>query len=370
MTPRSLLVVLGVMLGLASGARAANPCRAACVASKVSCLQAAATAFAATKASCPTAQPDRKTCIRAAKTVRGGARRTCRMTFRGCKHACGTTTTTLPGACGSTGTGIEAINFYRGLVGVPAAPENATLSADDAKHAEYMVLNGFIGHTEDPTKPGYTPEGAMAAMNSDVAVSTAPNLPDTWAVDILMSGPFHSIGIIDPLLQETGFGIAHATSGRFQSAAAIDVLSSRLTSLPAGLQYPIFLPAEGKTLPLTVYAGNEAPDPLTACPGYAAPNGFPLEAQLAATPMISSHTLMRGGTLLDHCLFDETSYVNPDASLQQLGRAVLGNGGRHAVVIIAKQQLAPGDYTASITDHGQTLTWHFTVTCSKAAPGF
>jgi hypothetical protein len=251
------------------------------------------------------------------------------------------------------------VNLYRGLANLPAVTERTDLSASDAQHAQYMVANDEIGHSEDPAKPGYTAEGDTAAQHSNVAGSSDASAGFGWAIDAWMSGPFHAVGIIDPLLQESGFGIAHDGGGTLRTAAALDVISSRSGS-PGS--YPVVFPADGKAVPIGQYGGHEGPDPLTSCPGYTAPTGLPLIVQFAATPAVTAHTLSRDGTTLDHCLFDETSYANPDAAAQSTGRAVLG--GRHAVVIVPKDTLEKGaTYQASITSGGQTVSWSFTVDC-------
>jgi hypothetical protein len=179
-----------------------------------------------------------------------------------------------------------------------------------------------------------------------------------------MEGPFHSIGILDPKLAQSGFGIAHDTSGTVQTAAALDVLRGRTASVPAGVQFPVVFPANGMVLPLNTFPGNEFPDPLASCPGYGPPAGLPLLVQLGTgttPPAVTDHTLTRDGVAVEHCLFDETSYANPDAAMQALGRNVLG--ARDAIVLIARQPLQPGTYAASITTGGQTIAWGFVVNC-------
>ncbi len=69
---------------------------------------------------------------------------------------------------------------------------------------------------------------------------------------------------------------------------------------------------------------------------------------------------MQDTTPLEHCLFDETSYTNPDGSTQNTGRSILN--GRDAIVLIPKQPLTFGaTYTVSITANEQTYAWSFTV---------
>jgi hypothetical protein len=110
---------------------------------------------------------------------------------------------------------------------------------------------------------------------------------------------------------------------------------------------------------------NEYPDPLTSCSGYEPPSGVAITLQLGAD--IDSHlgeySVKRiatdGSTVaLDACGFDSTSYSNPDANSQQLGRAVLRGYG--TVVVIPKSPLAKGaKYAVSMTANDKKYDWTF-----------
>jgi hypothetical protein len=95
---------------------------------------------------------------------------------------------------------------------------------------------------------------------------------------------------------------------------------------------------------------------------------MPLFVQTAGTPSVSAHSLTRNGQPIDHCLFDGTSYVNPDPNQQSLGRAVLS--ARNAIVIMPRARLQPGTYDASVASGTATISWAFQVTCAQAAPAF
>ncbi len=110
---------------------------------------------------------------------------------------------------------------------------------------------------------------------------------------------------------------------------------------------------------------NEWPDPLTSCPGYTPPSGLAITVQLGADmdTHLSAYSLKRintdGSTItLDVCGFDSTSYSNPDAYSQQLGRSVLKNDG--IVALIPKSPLAQGTkYAVSITADDKNYHWTF-----------
>jgi hypothetical protein len=227
-----------------------------------------------------------------------------------------------------------------------------------------MVKNDVIGHTEDRTNPWFTPEGLEAAQRGNVMASSREATPDRAAIDLWMVGPFHAIGIIDPQLLRTGFGSYREAGGSVAMGATLNVLSET-GPVPAGQEFPIFFPRDGGEMPLLSYEGGETPDPLTGCPGYGTgrvTTGPPIMIQVGSgstTPRVTAHRISSGGQTLQSCAYDETSYTNPDAERQQLGRAVLGS--RDAVVILPRQPLVSGrTYEVSLTNAGETYMWSLT----------
>ncbi|HPQ39932.1 MAG TPA: CAP domain-containing protein [bacterium] len=261
---------------------------------------------------------------------------------------------------------ISYVNMYRAMAGLPPVAENTDWGYGNELHARYMVKNDTIGHSEDSGNSWYTAEGDAAARNSNLMVSSSTSTPDEYAVDMWMTGPFHAVGIIDPALHTSGFGSYRESDGGYQMGAGLDVLRGT-GSIPASVSFPIIWPGNGSVVGLTS-TGNEWPDPLASCPGYGGSAGLPLIVQLGPgniTPSVTGSAFSRGGTPLDHCVFDETSYTNPDSSQQSLGRSVLNS--RDAVVLIPKDPLVPGNtYTASITANGSTITWSFSVSSTAS----
>jgi hypothetical protein len=254
------------------------------------------------------------------------------------------------------------VNAYRALANLPGVTENPAWSDGDGKHARYMVKNDFIGHTEDPGNPWYTPEGLAAAQNGNTFVSSSTVSPDTTAIDFWMSGPFHGVGILDPGLQQVGYGSYREADGGWQMGATLDVIRG-LGVISPSVSFPIEYPGDGATIGLRSYFGGEWPDPLTACPGYITPSGLPIILQIGPgnlTPSVTAHSFMQGATPLEHCIFDETNYINPDSNTQSVGRSVLN--ARDAIVLIPRAPLTTGaTYTVSITANGHTDTWSFVV---------
>jgi hypothetical protein len=99
------------------------------------------------------------------------------------------------------------------------------------------------------------------------------------------------------------------------------------------------------------------------------PSGLPIILQIGPgnlTPSVTAHSFIQGTTALEHCVFDETNYTNPDSSTQNTGRNILNS--RDAIVLIPRAPLTPGaTYTVSITANGQMYAWSFVVSNTAQA---
>jgi uncharacterized protein YkwD len=262
---------------------------------------------------------------------------------------------------------LDYLNIFRTNTGLEPLVENDEWSDGGWLHSRYMVKNDYVGHSEDPGNLWYSPAGHAAAQNGNVFVTSWAEAPDEMPIDFWMTAPFHAVSMIDPQLHASGFGIYRETLGLWKTGSTLDVRRG-LGSLPQGTIFPIPYPADGHSTWLTSYYGGEFPDPLTSCPGYSPPTGAPIILQLGSgnvTPQVTGHRVMMNGTPVETCLFDETSYVNPDPTVQSTGRIVLNV--RDAIVIMPKNPLIPGStYTVEITSAGSTSAWNFTVNSSAA----
>ena len=288
---------------------------------------------------------------------------------------------------------LRRVNYYRAIAKLPPIVEDPALSKGDLAHTTYLVknfrnkiLHGGLGaemHTEDPANPGFTPAGLEAGKGSvmDVWYMTgnasaaahntsdpdewtaerAPGSPE-WSIDGWMSIPFHRAPILNPRLESAGFGI-FCESGA--CSAGLNLANGSRRSVPSGvLNRPIEFPPDGATIAMRSFA-NEWPDPLTSCPGYEPPSGLAITLQLGADmdTHLGEYSLKRvttdGSTVaLDVCGFDSTSYSNPDAYSQQLGRGVLRNDA--LVVLIPRRPLAKGaKYAVSIIANDRKYDWTF-----------
>jgi hypothetical protein len=269
-----------------------------------------------------------------------------------------------------TGPGwLTLVNQFRAQADLPLLGEQDDWTEGSWLHARYMVKNDVIQHYEDPGNPWYSTQGAEAAANCNLMVSTSDGVGDDYPILIWMQAPFHAVGLLDPALHSAGYGTYRESDGGFEMGAALDVLRG-LGQIPDTVQFPIAWPGDGTVVSLS-YHWLESPDPLTSCPGYSAPSGLPILLQLGPgglTPDVTAHSLQQDGVEIPHCVFDETNYANPNGDLRDLGRSILG--ARDAVVIIPRDPLDPGaTYEVSVTANGRTTTWSFAVAESAPVPG-
>lgn len=98
---------------------------------------------------------------------------------------------------------VAFLNAQRAANGLPAGIiENPGWSDGCAKHAKYFKLNGWGSnpHDEDPSKPGYTPEGQQAARSSVLGGTYDRSGENPWE-----SAPIHLMQLLGPGLAETGY---------------------------------------------------------------------------------------------------------------------------------------------------------------------
>lgn len=256
---------------------------------------------------------------------------------------------------------LSYVNSYRAMANLPEVSENTSWSNGDVAHSRYIVKTDILIHNEDAGNPWYTPDGMAAAQAGNLMGSYDSAASDRHAIDSWMQAPFHALGILDPSLNQIGFGSYRETDGGLQMGATLDVLRG-LGSLPPTVRFPIMWPGQGAVVPIGKFWG-ETPDPLTSCPGYKSPSGLPILLQIGPgnlSPSVTSYSISSGGTPIESCVFTEETYKNPAPEAQNVGRAILNE--RDAVVLIPITPLTPGAaYTVSITTNGQTYSWSFSV---------
>lgn len=257
---------------------------------------------------------------------------------------------------------LRYLNLFRHNGDLPPLTESELLTFGSQWHSRYMVVNDTpIAHSEEKGNALYDPSGDQAARHGNIFATPQSEADYTWPIHFWISAPFHLVPIIDPALESVGFGRYNQEAGTFQMASVLDVRSD-LAAEPVEAPYPFYFPGDGASTWVVRHSLYEWPDPLRSCPGYARPSGPPLVLQLGAgdeTPKVISHAVYADGQLLESCLFDETSYSNPDPYAQSTGRLILDE--RDAVVIIPRHPLAVDkSYRVEVTTDDEQYSWQFT----------
>jgi hypothetical protein len=94
------------------------------------------------------------------------------------------------------------VNAQRAANGIPAGiTEDPALSDGCAKHNDYSSRNNTLGHSEDPSLPGYTPEGDAAARTS---VLYSGGGPWTAVTNPFETAPIHLHQLLAPRISRMG----------------------------------------------------------------------------------------------------------------------------------------------------------------------
>ncbi|HEX4686124.1 MAG TPA: CAP domain-containing protein [Nocardioides sp.] len=275
---------------------------------------------------------------------------------------------------GSTPAWLQRVNDVRTAAGVSPVSENPSWTLGIQHHltyleqtpASYRTGQYTSDHTENPSSPYYTSDGALEGSRSNLVRHASQT--DTSAVDYWFGAPFHAIGMLRAGLQSTAFAQDSIYAG-------MDVVSGYNAGVRSST--PVLFPGPGSTSYLTSYAGHESPDPIETCrkaaPGadYAAP-GLPLIAMLPSAPASSLTATLTtpSGTVLssksaDLCVVDENTYFSSDSVYGSTGLQILQSD--HAVLLVPRTPLVAGAYTARISQSRQAdIAWSFLVDPSAA----
>lgn len=268
------------------------------------------------------------------------------------------TATTSPPVVGPNW--LNYLNLYRRQANLPLLSENTGFTVGSVWHSIYMVKTNEIKHSEDPANELFREEGDIAARNGNLAASSYLEAPYQFAFDFWMSAPFHAVPLLDPALHEVGFGMFREEGEDTQFSAIIDVRRG-VGDLPESISFPIMFPGEGGETWIVRHSLFEYPNPLANCPDYQKPTGPPIILQIGPgdqTPRITSHSFRKGDMELDHCLYDETTYINSAPYEQELGRVILDE--RDAIILMPRQPLEmETTYTVSIVVNGKLIAWSF-----------
>lgn len=171
-----------------------------------------------------------------------------------------------PAASAGELAGLERLNCYRNLLGLPGVRSHPALNAAARAHAAYIVANDAYGHQEtDPASPEFTGEWvadraaaagyAWDAMDFDVqeVVAYSSNGADAaLAVDHWIEAVYHRVPLLRPEILEIGVG----------QAGDFDVVLVVSPWEPAGDLQRVVLPADGQFgVPTSFDSDTESPDP-------------------------------------------------------------------------------------------------------------
>ena len=248
------------------------------------------------------------------------------------------------------------------MANLPPLSDRQAYTLGSSLHSRYMVVNDApIAHSEDRNNPLYDEAGNQAAKNGNIFATSQLEADYVWSVNFWASAPFHLIGILDPRLQEVGYGDYKEDTGNIDMASVLDIRSDPRRTRD-DVSYPIFFPADGSETWVVRHSLFEWPDPIGSCPGLSRPAGAPIVLLLgdgSGVPRVDSYRLAKGDQPLDSCLFDETSYRNSNEYAQKTGRTILDLND--AIVIIPKNPLPINEqYTVQVVVDGETYNWRFT----------
>jgi hypothetical protein len=255
-----------------------------------------------------------------------------------------------PVSAAGTDNWLDVVNTYREMSGLAPVTANSTWSGEAQAHSCYMLLNG-IAHDEIPGSPGYTPGGDVAGNSGNVAVSSSITATARNHIDLWMTGPFHAIGILRHNLVSTGFGLCtNPSTPTWHSAGTLDVIRGIDYSRPRP-STPILFPGDGATVPLNRFI-TEFPNPLTMC-GWSGNAGLPLIAMMPSSVSWATTTLTGPNGPVQTCNLHQGNVSDGTA------KSILG--GDNAIVVMPRDILANGTYTATVNSSGGNISWSFTV---------
>jgi len=269
---------------------------------------------------------------------------------------------------------LAEINRYRLAADLTPVVDQPAWDIGLQHHLRYLALTPkryFTGqyqslHTENPSSPDYTQDGAKEARSSDLLEgifhSTAVEVIDVW-----LRAPFHATGMLRPDLRQVALAYDPSTG-----AGALDVIGGLVYSMSAPTK-PALFPGPGVTTNLTTFSG-EVPNPLETC-GWSAfgTYGLPFIALLTQSPSLSLRASLSGPGGLHEtsgaknlCIVDDITYHSSDPVYGPTGKQILT--ADHAVYLLPRLPLRTGAYQVSIVQPKQAgITWTFQV--RAAAPG-
>ena len=257
---------------------------------------------------------------------------------------------------------LETLNYYRVSSGVDPVKENPAQSAAAFKHSIYLAKSDpsfFTGqyqnpHTENPSSPYYTAEGAKSGTNL-TSVGRESEAIDSW-----MTAPLHTIGLIRDNLRTTGFAsVLNERTGYHETG--LDVINGLVGPRTKVVTFP------GNNAVTRLYSfGGETPDPRESCGrDWKEFSGLPILASFLSSPPrdISVKLKTPQGQELsaskDICLVTEHNWVSSDRIITY-GDVIMKQN--NLVIAIPRNPLESGIYEVTLqSGSANLLSWKFTV---------
>lgn len=183
------------------------------------------------------------------------------------------TPTAQAGLVASPQQSIAFLNAEREAHGIPGGiVERPDWSDACRKHMAYLGAHPGSGHDEDPSKLGYTPEGAWAGANSVLITPTGWTAPD--GINPWGNAPIHHVQLLNPSLRQMGvWGGCATTWPGIERGATGDALFTypgpgKLSRFRQNAYEDPFVPGDFVGLPrgtwtgphlYVLYGGSEAP---------------------------------------------------------------------------------------------------------------
>lgn len=253
------------------------------------------------------------------------------------------------------------LNGLRALSGLPPVSENPAWNDDAWNHSRYMVKTGIISHGEEPTSPFFSQGGHDASENGNLATTIASERGYQWAFNYWLSAPFHAVPMLDPQLNQVGFGIFLEAGAPIEVGATLDIKRGLVSGLETAVTYPIIYPQDGERTWVLSYSLPEFPNARNSCPGMGSRTGAPIIIQAGpgdGTPQVGQVSLTLNGQAQPVCVISETSYNGATPTETRIGRNILDQ--RDAVIILPYNPLArDSTYTVNLNLNGELLAWSF-----------
>ena len=272
---------------------------------------------------------------------------------------------------------LTTLNSYRVSSGVNPVKESGRISKAAQAHADYLASTDkkyLVGkyknlHQENPKSPFASKNGATIGAG-DIAWTIGKNAS---AVDVLMTAPFHAIGLLRENLVNVGFGTAVAGETSYSPNFRITNISIIEGLRTKSRKKIILFPGPNFVTHLNSFNGED-PEPREACgKQFKEFTGLPIFASLLHKPNKSLRVFLEtpSGDILSNslelCVVTENNFISTDLIYGPAGKSIIRS--EHLVLIIPKSPLSEGEQKIRISEKGRPdLQWSFTHKAQNLTP--